>query len=88
MPISELQSEWIADVIEGKVALPGRPEMIAEIAADQAAMHKRYVASKRHTIQVDYWPYLQQLRDERTERAAAQLNGTSAARPEREEIAA
>ncbi len=88
MPIAELQSEWIADVIEGKVTLPGRPEMLTEIAADQAAMHKRYVASKRHTIQVDYWPYLHQLRDERTERAAAQLNGTPAARPEREEIAA
>jgi hypothetical protein len=66
MPIAERQSEWIADVIEGKVALPGRAEMVHEIAAEQAAMRKRYVASKRHTIQVDYWPYLHQLDEERT----------------------
>jgi dimethylaniline monooxygenase (N-oxide forming) len=73
MPIAELQSEWVADVIEGKATLPGRPEMLGAIAADQAAMRKRYVASKRHTIQVDYWPYLHQLRRERAreERIAA-----------------
>ena len=88
MPIAELQSEWIADVIEGKVPLPGRPEMLSEIAVDQAAMRKRYVASKRHTIQVDYWPYLHQLRDERKRQAAAPHEGTPAGRPEREEIAA
>ena len=73
MPIAELQSEWIADVIEGRVALPGRPEMVREIAVEQAAMRKRYVASKRHTIQVDFWPYIHQLRQERAreERIAA-----------------
>jgi len=68
MPIAELQSEWVADVVEGRVALPGRAEMAAAIAADQRAQVKRYVASKRHTIQVDYWPYLRQLRDERASR--------------------
>ncbi|HEX2071266.1 MAG TPA: NAD(P)-binding domain-containing protein [Thermoleophilaceae bacterium] len=88
MPIAELQSEWIADVIEGRAALPGRPEMIQEIAAEQAAMRKRYVASKRHTIQVDYWPYLRQLREERKRRAAAQPIGASAGRAAKEEIAA
>jgi dimethylaniline monooxygenase (N-oxide forming) len=88
MPIAELQSEWIADVIEGKAVLPERPEMLTEIAAEQAAMRKRYVASKRHTIQVDYWPYLHQLREERKRRPAVQLNGAPAGRPEREEIAA
>ena len=65
MPIAERQSEWIADLIEGKVALPDRPTMARDIAGDQRAMRKRYVASKRHTIQVDYWPYLRQLDQER-----------------------
>jgi dimethylaniline monooxygenase (N-oxide forming) len=88
MPIAELQSEWIADVIEGSVALPGRGEMASEIAVEQAAMRKRYVASKRHTIQVDYWPYLRQLREERKRRAAAQPNGTPSGRTAKEEIAA
>jgi dimethylaniline monooxygenase (N-oxide forming) len=44
------------------------------IAADQAAMRKRYVASKRHTIQVDFNDYLYALDSERragVERARA-----------------
>jgi len=88
MPIAELQSEWIADVIEGKVPLPDRPEMLTEIAADQAAMRKRYVASKRHTIQVDFWPYLYQLREERKRRVAVAQAGPPAGRAAKEEIAA
>ena len=35
--------------------------MAAEIAEGQEAMRKRYVASKRHTIQVDGPPYMRQL---------------------------
>lgn len=35
------------------------------IAADQAAMRKRYVASKRHTIQVDFDDYMYALAKER-----------------------
>jgi hypothetical protein len=31
-------------------------------------MRKRYVASKRHTIQVDFYPYLRTLRRERKRR--------------------
>ena len=32
-------------------------------------MKKRYVASKRHTIQVDFQPYLRELRRERKQAA-------------------
>jgi hypothetical protein len=65
MPIAELQSEWVADLIEGKVGLPDRATMLRDIQRDQKAMRKRYVASKRHTIQVDFHPYLRELRRER-----------------------
>jgi dimethylaniline monooxygenase (N-oxide forming) len=65
MPIAEAQSEWVADLIEGKAVLPSRATMLDSIAEDQRAMRKRYVASKRHTIQVDYHPYLRELSDER-----------------------
>jgi dimethylaniline monooxygenase (N-oxide forming) len=65
MPIAELQSEWIADVLEGKVPLPDAPTMRAEIAAEEAAMRRRYVASTRHTIQVDFHPYMRLLHEER-----------------------
>ena len=37
---------------------PPPAELRADIAADQEAMRKRYVASKRHTIQVDFDDYL------------------------------
>jgi hypothetical protein len=65
MPIAEEQSEWIADVIEGKVQLPPQREMEAEIRRDREQMAKRYVASKRHTIQVDFHPYMRSLARER-----------------------
>ncbi len=70
MPIAERQSEWIADVLEGKVTLPGRETMLREIAKDRKAMDKRYVTSKRHTIQVDGPPYMRQLARERKKQAA------------------
>jgi cation diffusion facilitator CzcD-associated flavoprotein CzcO len=69
MPIAEAQSEWIADVLEGKAALPPRERMLRSIARDERRLKKRYVASKRHTIQVDFYPYLRELRRERRRRA-------------------
>jgi dimethylaniline monooxygenase (N-oxide forming) len=65
MPISEEQSEWIADLLQGRAALPSAAEMRKEIAAHEKAMRKRFVASKRHTIEVDFHPYLREIRRER-----------------------
>ncbi len=70
MPIAERQSEWIADVLESKVKLPGREQMVREIEKDRVAMDKRYVKSKRHTIQVDGPPYMRQLARERKKQTA------------------
>ncbi|MET0972954.1 MAG: NAD(P)-binding domain-containing protein, partial [Thermoleophilaceae bacterium] len=65
MPIAELQSEWIADVLQGRAALPDAATMREEIADEEEAMRRRYVASTRHTIQVDFHPYMRLLRAER-----------------------
>ena len=65
MPIAELQSEWVADLFEGSAALPQPEAMRREIEREDAAMRKRYVASTRHTIQVDYYPYMRLLGKER-----------------------
>jgi dimethylaniline monooxygenase (N-oxide forming) len=65
MPVAELQSEWIADVCEGRAAVPGREQMLRSIEKDDRKLKKRYVASKRHTIQVDFFPYLRELQKER-----------------------
>jgi dimethylaniline monooxygenase (N-oxide forming) len=71
MPLAEAQSEWVADLLQGRVELPAVPEMRREIAAHEAAMAKRYVPTARHTIQVDFAAYLRELRRERRRLAAA-----------------
>jgi dimethylaniline monooxygenase (N-oxide forming) len=65
MPLAEAQSEWVCDHLTGRYAPPERAELIADIARERAAMRRRYVASKRHTMQVDYDDYLFELKRER-----------------------
>jgi dimethylaniline monooxygenase (N-oxide forming) len=65
MPLAEAQSEWIADVLQGSCALPGEAEMRRVIEREDRRMAERYVASKRHTIQVDFYPYLRTIQRER-----------------------
>jgi dimethylaniline monooxygenase (N-oxide forming) len=65
MPIAEAQSEWVADLLQDRTALPSESAMRSEIAAHEKAMKKRFVASKRHTIEVDFHPYLREIRRER-----------------------
>jgi len=65
MPLSEAQGQWIADYLKGEYALPAPAALQDDIARDQAAMRKRYVSSKRHTIQVDFAHYLHHLQKER-----------------------
>jgi hypothetical protein len=65
MPLAEAQSEWIADVLQGKAALPSAEEMRRAIERDDQRMRKRYVRSPRHTIQVDFYPYLRAVARER-----------------------
>jgi thioredoxin reductase len=65
MPIAEAQSEWVADLLQGRAGLPGPEEMRREIGSYERRMRRRYVASKRHTIEVDFHPYLRQIRRER-----------------------
>lgn len=72
MPLAEAQSEWVADLLGGRGTLPSPVEMRAEIEEAERKMKKRYVASKRHTIQVDFQPYLRELRRER-KRAAQRI---------------
>ncbi|MEA2150785.1 MAG: hypothetical protein QOD69_2615, partial [Solirubrobacteraceae bacterium] len=65
MPLAEAQGEWLADYLRGRYRLPPRRAMDAEIRRDGERMRKRYVASKRHTIQVDFDRYLLDLGRER-----------------------
>jgi hypothetical protein len=70
MPLAEAQCEWIADLVAGGASLPAAAEMRKEIGVEEARQRKRFVASKRHTVEVDFYPYLREIRRER-KRAAA-----------------
>jgi cation diffusion facilitator CzcD-associated flavoprotein CzcO len=70
MPLAEAQAEWVADLLQGRCALPSPDAMRAAVAAEDRALAKRYVASPRHTIEVDFHPYLRALAKERKRRAS------------------
>ena len=65
MPLAEAQCEWVADLLNGRATLPSAGEMKREIAREERKMKKRFVASKRHTVEVDFHPYLREIRRER-----------------------
>jgi cation diffusion facilitator CzcD-associated flavoprotein CzcO len=69
MPLAEAQSEWVADLLSGRATLPPAAEMRQEIASEEGKMRKRFVTSKRHTVEVDFHPYLREIRRERKQAA-------------------
>ena len=75
MPLAEAQGEWIGDSCAASTRCRGaRRAAGRHPRARRRAMRKRYVASKRHTIQVDFDDYLRDLEAERAagaERARA-----------------
>jgi dimethylaniline monooxygenase (N-oxide forming) len=74
MPLADVQSQWVADYLAGRYQLPAPQDLRRDMAKERARMFKRYVASKRHTMQVDFDDYLVALEKERkrgAERARA-----------------
>jgi dimethylaniline monooxygenase (N-oxide forming) len=65
MPLAEIQAEWVADLVTGAGLLPPEADMRRQIRAYDEQVRKRYVASKRHTIQVDFHSYLAEIERER-----------------------
>ncbi|XP_021380302.1 dimethylaniline monooxygenase [N-oxide-forming] 5-like isoform X1 [Mizuhopecten yessoensis] len=66
MPLSEMQARLATRVFKGDVQLPSRVDRWVDIRKKKIAMRHRYVESTRHTIQVDFIPYIDEL---------AKLNG-------------
>jgi dimethylaniline monooxygenase (N-oxide forming) len=64
MPLAEAQGRWVASYLRGEYHLPPREQMEADMRRERERMFKRYVASKRHTMQVDFDNYLYDLRKE------------------------
>lgn len=65
MPLAEAQVEWVADLLAGRAVLPTAAEMRRDVADEEERMNRRFVASKRHTVEVDFFPYLREIRHER-----------------------
>ncbi|XP_077963912.1 flavin-containing monooxygenase 5 isoform X1 [Gasterosteus aculeatus] len=61
MPIAEMQARWATRVFKGCIKLPSLASMLQDVRCKQEAMARRYVTSQRHTIQVDYVPYMDEL---------------------------
>jgi hypothetical protein len=78
MPLAEAQSEWVADLLEGTAQLPPAAEARREIANYVARSRRRYLASKRHTIEVDFLAHLKEIEHER--RRGARRAGRHASR--------
>jgi hypothetical protein len=64
MPLAEAQGRWLASYLRGEYRLPSRPEMEEDMRVERERMFRRYVASKRHTMQVDFDNYLYELSKE------------------------
>lgn len=60
-PIMENQSRWFAQVLNKKVFLPDKETMMVDIRKKREELVKRYVGSLRHTIQVDFIPYMDEV---------------------------
>ncbi|HSM85911.1 MAG TPA: NAD(P)-binding domain-containing protein [Candidatus Limnocylindrales bacterium] len=65
MPLAELQSEWIADYLTGEYALPALGDMQNAIRRERETMLRRYGNTPRHTMQVDFAPYVRMVNRER-----------------------
>jgi dimethylaniline monooxygenase (N-oxide forming) len=71
MPLSELQSRWVSELLAGRTSLPDAESMRRDIQRSRLAMQREYTATPRHTIQVDYYRYVDALNRERRRPAAA-----------------
>ena len=65
MPLAEAQAGLIGELLAGRYALPSAEAMRAEMERERQRLAARYVASARHTMQVDFERYLRELARER-----------------------
>ncbi|EDV20464.1 uncharacterized protein TRIADDRAFT_51000 [Trichoplax adhaerens] len=63
MPMAEMQARWITQVFTKKCQLPSQAEMLADIEKKRREIADIYVKSPRHTMQVDYLEFMDELAD-------------------------
>ncbi|EDV22235.1 uncharacterized protein TRIADDRAFT_50681 [Trichoplax adhaerens] len=63
MPIAEMQARWITRVFNKKCHLPSEAGMMIDIEKKRNNMAAVYVDSPRHTIQVDFIQFMDEIAD-------------------------
>ncbi|MBL9122183.1 MAG: hypothetical protein JNG90_01035, partial [Planctomycetaceae bacterium] len=63
-PIAERQAALCGELLAGRYRLPSEAAMQAEMERERQQMFRRYVQSKRHTMQVDFAPFMKRLAKE------------------------
>ncbi|KCV68695.1 hypothetical protein H696_04983 [Fonticula alba] len=61
MPVSEIQARWVAGVLRGALKLPSVVEMRRQTDAELKAMDQLFYESDRHTIQIPYPAYTDEI---------------------------
>ena len=64
MPLAEMQSIWVSKYLLGQYALPPTAELQQDIQREHDEMRKRYGTAPRHTMQVDFEPYIKNVQKE------------------------
>jgi cation diffusion facilitator CzcD-associated flavoprotein CzcO len=62
MQPAELQGRVIGDYLLGRIRFPDEARMRRDMAREQRALARRYLHSPRHTMQVDFGPFMHRLR--------------------------
>lgn len=60
LPIGELQSRWFALLNAGKARLPSKAVMLEDVK-EKERFQARFYESERHTVQVDWVPFMDEL---------------------------
>ncbi|PAV85248.1 hypothetical protein WR25_01004 isoform B [Diploscapter pachys] len=61
LPLSEMQTRLFMSVLKGRTKIPNQVNMIKDIESKRRQMEREFVASRRHTIQVYYPSYMDEL---------------------------
>lgn len=68
IPLVEIQSQWIAQVLAGDLELPAVTTMEEEIGKHRRTIQKKFVNSERYKLEVDFKTYARQLRKDMSRR--------------------
>lgn len=81
-PLAELQTEWVADLLQGRVQLPSRAQMKQSVAREDRRRQERFGAPGKNAIYVDYAPYRKAIQRERKPRRRGQRGAPAGQRSE------